>query len=434
MIDSTFRICSPVVCVALLATPVPASINPHCFDAVELAPGSLFTAQAMNDQGMLVGTSDDRMAVLIDGELTVVTAFPESDGAVINESGQAAGLGSYGILQDDRLVRRNTNGSVQILAVITGSGPWAHLMNINESGSIVGNYSQGSGSSEWTAFTWTDDDGFQLIAPDMNFSYFTDIDENDRACGYIQVDGTYTAATWQNGALTTYEDLPDMDGSSAALGFDDDGRILMSGRPNNDFVYFWYDTDTGVRQDIHVFPYPTYSLRNTFSGNGSIAFSWSDTSSAPYAARWSYENGFEEITLEDPIVGFTVNGINDDGIVIGTSFELPFYDQRAKLWAEAPFLINLDSNLEAEPLSSLARSINSAGQVQLDATGVPMLLDPRCEGDLNGDGAADVSDLLQVISDWSTDGGGPCGSDGNDDGIVNVDDLLNVIANWNSCG
>jgi len=434
MIDSTIRICSPVVCVALIATPVFSSINPNCFDAVELAPGATFTAQAMNDQGMLVGTSNGRMAVLDDGELVVVTTFPESIGSLVNEAGQAAGLGSYGLFQDDRLVRRNPDGSVQVLATVTGSGGWSHLMDINESGSIVGNYSAGSGSSDWNAFTWTDAGGFQLITTGMDFSYFTGIDENNRACGYIQVDGTYTAATWADGVLTTYEDLPDMEGSSAAWGFADDGRVLMSGRPGNDFVYFWYDTDTGVRQDIHVFPYPTYSLRNTFSGNGSIAFSWSDTSSTPYVGRWTPGDGFEQITLEDPIAGFTVSGINNDGLVIGTSFDLPFYDQRAKLWAVAPFLVNLDSNLETEPLSSFARSINSAGQVQVDAASTPMLLDPRCAGDLDGDGVTDVGDLLQVISDWSTDGGGPCGSDSNDDGIVNVNDLLNVIANWNNCG
>jgi hypothetical protein len=45
----------------------------------------------------------------------------------------------------------------------------------------------------------------------------------------------------------------------------------------------------------------------------------------------------------------------------------------------------------------------------------------------------DVTDLLNVISDWGSCGKGDCQGDINGDGDVNVSDLLLVIANWGSC-
>ena len=54
-----------------------------------------------------------------------------------------------------------------------------------------------------------------------------------------------------------------------------------------------------------------------------------------------------------------------------------------------------------------------------------------CDGDTDGSGTVDVTDLLNVISQW-----GPCSGcegdlDGNDS--VDVSDLLTVIANWGAC-
>ena len=48
-----------------------------------------------------------------------------------------------------------------------------------------------------------------------------------------------------------------------------------------------------------------------------------------------------------------------------------------------------------------------------------LLREPPCEGDYNGDGETNVSDLLAVIANW----GDP----------YDVGDLLEVIGDWN-CG
>lgn len=54
-----------------------------------------------------------------------------------------------------------------------------------------------------------------------------------------------------------------------------------------------------------------------------------------------------------------------------------------------------------------------------------------CHGDLSGDGAVAVLDLLIIIAEW-----GPCEAcpaDLNDDGVVDVLDLLEVINVWGPC-
>jgi hypothetical protein len=50
------------------------------------------------------------------------------------------------------------------------------------------------------------------------------------------------------------------------------------------------------------------------------------------------------------------------------------------------------------------------------------------DGDVTGDGAVNVSDLLAIIGSWGGCSG--CPADLNGDGVVNVTDLLSVIGNW----
>ena len=52
-----------------------------------------------------------------------------------------------------------------------------------------------------------------------------------------------------------------------------------------------------------------------------------------------------------------------------------------------------------------------------------------CEGDVDGNNAVGVGDILAVIAQWGTSGS----ADVNDDGEVNVTDLLIVVANWGPC-
>ncbi len=57
-----------------------------------------------------------------------------------------------------------------------------------------------------------------------------------------------------------------------------------------------------------------------------------------------------------------------------------------------------------------------------------------CFGDTNGDGVVNVTDLVNVINAWGTDGQGDgFDADLNDDGEVNVLDLIQVISEWGDC-
>ena len=54
-----------------------------------------------------------------------------------------------------------------------------------------------------------------------------------------------------------------------------------------------------------------------------------------------------------------------------------------------------------------------------------------CEGDTNGDGIVNVTDLLAAIAEWQCTS--DCTADVNGDGIVNVSDLLAIIGAWGPC-
>ena len=55
--------------------------------------------------------------------------------------------------------------------------------------------------------------------------------------------------------------------------------------------------------------------------------------------------------------------------------------------------------------------------------------EPLCLGDINGDGAVGVEDVLAVIDQWGTNGP----ADINGDGTVNVEDILLLVSSWGPC-
>ncbi|MHC4083034.1 MAG: GC-type dockerin domain-anchored protein [Planctomycetota bacterium] len=54
-----------------------------------------------------------------------------------------------------------------------------------------------------------------------------------------------------------------------------------------------------------------------------------------------------------------------------------------------------------------------------------------CPGDINGDGAVDVNDFIQILVAWGPCPG--CPADINGDGVVNVQDFLALLARWGPC-
>ena len=128
-------------------------------------------------------------------------------------------------------------------------------------------------------------------------------------------------------------------------------------------------------------------------------------------------------------------GVNDDRIVVG---RLWGNGQSGIIWQDGVMtdlneLISGDLDLHV----FVANAINNAGQITGTAsvpTGIAaVLLTPieRRLGDLDGDCAVGVSDLLMLLADW-----GPCGDCGgcladlNGDCLVGVADLWILLMNW----
>ncbi len=115
---------------------------------------------------------------------------------------------------------------------------------------------------------------------------------------------------------------------------------------------------------------------------------------------------------------------------------------------------SLDSGTWAPPITVLGAASTGNGLRSLDGgasyfqaidfpnrtpQGFPFVIEGSapgdvCAGDTNDDGVVDVTDLINVISTWGTDGQGPgFDADLNGDGIVDVVDLVQVITGWGSC-
>jgi hypothetical protein len=60
---------------------------------------------------------------------------------------------------------------------------------------------------------------------------------------------------------------------------------------------------------------------------------------------------------------------------------------------------------------------------------------PRCQSDINCDGATNIDDLLATISGWGPCRAPPtpCPADTNYSGTIDIDDLLTVISGWGPC-
>ena len=61
-----------------------------------------------------------------------------------------------------------------------------------------------------------------------------------------------------------------------------------------------------------------------------------------------------------------------------------------------------------------------------------ILTESACRGDTDGDGMVGVKDLVNVISDWGTDGSGR-GGDAERRGFVDASDLIAVLLAWGPC-
>ena len=354
-------------------------------------------------------------------------------GVLINDNGIAAGLGSHGISQDDRLIIANSNGTFKVVATITGSAGWSSLTAMNETASVVGNYSGGSGSSDWQAFIWTQENGLQFIEQNADTTYAIDIDSENRVAGQIQIGNNYHAMLWENGEIFDIAQKFNLKGNSTARYFDASGQVLISEFANGAPTYYWHNPKDMSLNLIYQFPVGSYTMRAVASQNGNVAFSWSSSALGPQIARWSDANGFELATVDEDIVGLSAISINTEGTVACNALTLPVYDSMAMAWKDGSTLHSLHEQVPNGASSTQIISMNKDGDILIKADALHWILSEKCEEDLNDDGIIGVEDLLFVLSVWGKTNSEPCGADIDGSNMIDVGDVLAVINAWGTC-
>ena len=414
-------------------------VNLDCFHTqpVTTELSGTLSINAMNNNQILTGQYDgnsNEMIVWANGEIvTRVTQFNDSFGVLINNNDVAAGLGSNGISQDDRLIIADAFGEFDVVATIVGSAGWSSLTSINEQGSVVGNYSAGSGSSDWQAFLWTEKSGMQIVEPTAETTYAYDIDEQNRVAGQILIAGNYQAMLWDDGVTINLAKQLNLMGNSASRYFDAQGRILISEFVDGIATFQWYDPSNTSLVEIHEFPVGSYTLRAVASEDGRVAFSWSDSTLGPQLARWSDENGFEYAILDKNILGITAISISQDGTVACTALTLPVYDAVAMLWSNESAPVSLHGQVPDSPSVTRVITANEDGHLLVKGDSDHWILEKTCVADLDNNGFRDVTDILILIGAWGQTDQGQCGIDLDGSGVVDVSDLLILVGSWGPC-
>ncbi len=386
---------------------------------------------SLNNDATFTGSINDQMVICSENEVHhAIDSLYESVGIFINDSGVAAGIGTNSVLQDDKLVIVHPSGKT-VIENIDGSEGWASLTGITEFGSVSGNYSGGSGSSEWLAFIYTEQNGVQFIDPMGEGSYAFAISEYNQVAGYFEYGNQLRAMTYFYGLWTDLNEELELQGNAHARFFDENNRVLIVEYFKGFLNCMWYDQVFDNVIPIYSFPPGTFSLKVTPSISGKVAFSWATSDGLTHLARWSDLNGFEEAVLHDKVLGISADAMSDDGTVACTALIHPFYHQEAYVWeSESPSPYTVNDTLPNNPITSHIIEMNDVGDMLVRSGNEYFLLEPRLAADLNQDGNVNVTDILLLIDAWGESPVETCSPDINRDGVVNVSDLLILINAW----
>jgi probable HAF family extracellular repeat protein len=362
-------------------------------DLGELPGGLGSSAYAVNDNGMVAGTSMDaqgqwRTVRWIDGQVEVLTSYDLSGLNIpedMNDAGQIVGrinMGfglSYGVLWSPSGVPSSLEG------LPNGVPQFVVARGINEAGLIVGRAQESAPTMYGHAVVWNGTD----LVNDLGF----------------MSGGTY----------------------SEALGVNDLGEVVgVAAIANtNQHAFLWKN---GQYTDLSLWPGGGASSKAYGINNAGVVVGIN----AGKAAMWS-NGAVQYLPMPAGVSAFTAAvDINQAGDVIATATTI-FPIETGVVWkAGVP--------MKLPPLpggtTTRARKINDAGWVVGESNAadgffhaVLWKIEPVLQIDLDGDGSVGPTDLAALLGAW-----GPCGStcaaDFDGDGSVGAADLAILLGSW----
>jgi hypothetical protein len=140
--------------------------------------------------------------------------------------------------------------------------------------------------------------------------------------------------------------------------------------------------------------------------------------------------GFADLSLSTEFLDFQLNKLHQADLFVLGGVDCAASPNNAELILSAADFNTLvsDTTLEIDLIPSLAVGANRCGID--DFVTVSLTYEMARLGDLDGNGAVDVTDLLEMLASWGVciD----CFADLDLDGSVTVQDLLIMLANWGS--
>nr|AIE90223.1 hypothetical protein [uncultured marine thaumarchaeote AD1000_01_F04] len=451
---------------------------------IDMRPGnarhSLHTVLCVSSLSMMLISTSVQAGTPAEGEVRyIVTDIGVLEGTLskaygINSQGRVVGY-----LQDMffyAVVYDRVNG-LQVLDPLYPDVPTDRAYAINDLGNIVGEVRPDESPST-RAFVYNEVDGMQVLPtlPEGRFAAGEAINLSGLIAGWVFISQYgLVPAVWQAGEITALPVLDEPYVNGASLDVNDTGVAVglcsyFDGQRNHNRAVRWEQSGDSWSIEELDRPAGFASAGAALNSSGVIFGSVTDPKGVSFASTWT-ESGHQYLPAIDGLALSVVHGANDldHGVGLATN---DFNDDSAgvaALWRDGE-VFDLNDAIPPESPWSLqhARAINDAGQIagwgeingethgflltpdcndngvpddvdiaegtssDVNGNGIPDECEDLCTADLDGSGAVDFGDILQILAAW-----GPCGGECPEDldgsGAVDFGDILIVLANWGAC-